>query len=988
MMVLARTVGVCRPCVARFLACVLLIAACTLPGSAQTPNLPLSAYEGQQVSAIEFAGRPDLNLAALQPLLVQRAGEPFSVQEVEESIANLTTRGHIPKVEPEIVPEAAGLRIYFILEPALYIGLLEFPGATDKFAYARLLQTANYPNQEPFAEYRMLQSESALLKMFHSSGYFLATVKAEPQPDPAHGVVNIIFHVDLRRRAKFGTLNFAGVTEAEAERLRSALHSWHARLRGALIKPGKTYSHKRVQTAIGFLHGALARENYLAGNVRLLPPRYDPETNRADLTFQITPGPLVTVKTEGAKVSAKTLRKILPIYEENAFDPGLVREGESDLVSYFQKKGYFDVKVSSETQAQSGSELVVYHIEPGKRYRVEDVALEGNRHLSKDRILPVVTIKKGRFGLPLLHGSFSDELLGASTRNIKTLYQNAGFSEVSVTPAVQRDPNVKVIFHIVEGPQDTVEALHVEGNHNVPLNKLAPKGLQLGPGKPYSQRLLIMDRNRIIASYLNLGYLNANLRASAHPVANDPHRLDVTYIISEGPQLLASSVIALGAKGTRQSLLNHVVKVRAGQPVSEGDMFESENLLYDLNIFDWALVSPRSRVADGSSDEPVLVKLHESKRNSLTYGFGFDVINRGGSIPSGTVAIPGLPPVGLPSSFRTNQKTFWGPRGSVEYTRKNIRGLGESVTLGILGARLDQRASLAYNQPSFWGSAWATSTTASLERNSENPIFTSRIGLAGVQFRKFLDRKKIMTLFGRYNFQKTVLTNLLIPELVLPQDRNIRLSGVSGSFVRDTRDNPLDAHHGLFQSLDVSVNPSAFGSSVNFARVLAQSAVYIPVHGMVWANDLRWGMEAPFSNSHIPISEEFFSGGGSTLRGFPLDSAGPQHIVSVCSNPSVPSTCSQIQVPLGGPQLFIFNSELRFPTHIMKNLGAVVFYDGGNVYAHVNLADLVSNYSNTVGTGLRYKTPVGPIRLDVGHNLNPIPGLKATQWFVTIGQAF
>jgi outer membrane protein insertion porin family len=977
----------------RTLAWIFLIAASAVGGRAQTLNLPLSAYEGQQVSAVEFAGRPNLNQAALRPLLVQHAGEPFSVQNVEATITNLVTKGHIPQVRPEIVPEAEGLRIYFILEPALYIGLLEFPGATDKFPYARLLQTANYPNQEPYAESRMRESAAALLKMFHSSGYFFATVQPEPQPDPAHGVTNIIFHVDLRRRAKFGTVSFVGVSPAEAARLRSALHSWHARLHSALIKPGKTYSHKRVQTATGFLHGVLARENYLAGDVHLLPPLYDAETNRAHLIFQITTGPLVTVKTEGAKVSLKTLRKILPIYEENAFDPGLVREGEHDLVSYFQKKGFFDVKVSSETQTQPGGDLVVYHIETGKRYRVENVAVEGNHHLSKDHILSVVTVKKGRFALPFLHGTFSDELLSASAKNIKNLYQNAGFSQVSVTPAVRRDPNVSVTFHIMEGPQDTVAALHVEGNHSVTLNKLAPKGLQLGPGKPYSQHLLLEDRNRIVASYLNLGYLNANLRFSARPLANDPHRLDVTYLISEGPQLRASSVVALGGQQTRQVLLNRAVQVRAGEPVSERQMFQSENQLYDLGVFDWALVSPRSRLTDqspdeSSADEPVLVKLHESKRNTITYGFGFDLINRGGSIPSGTVAIPGLPPIGLPSSFRTNQKTFWGPRGSVEYTRKNIRGLGESLTVGVLGARLDQRASLSYNQPSFWGSSWGTSTTALFERNSENPIFTSRMGSGGVQFRKFLDRKKTMTLFGRYNFQKTVLTNLLIPALILPQDQNIRLSGVSGSFTRDTRDNPLDAHHGLFQSLDMSVNPSAFGSSVNFARLLAQSAVYIPVHGMVWANDIRLGMEAPFSNSHIPISEEFFSGGGSTLRGFPLDSAGPQHIVPVCGNPSVPSSCSQIQVPLGGPQLFIFNSELRFPTHIMKDLGAVVFYDGGNVYAHVNLSDLIKNYSNTIGTGLRYKTPVGPIRVDVGHNLNPIPGLKATQWFVTIGQAF
>ena len=86
--------------------------------------------------------------------------------------------------------------------------------------------------------------------------------------------------------------------------------------------------------------------------------------------------------------------------------------------------------------------------------------------------------------------------------------------------------------------------------------------------------------------------------------------------------------------------------------------------------------------------------------------------------------------------------------------------------------------------------------------------------------------------------------------------------------------------------------------------------------------------------------------------------------------------------------MFIFNSELRYPIPIMNNLGGVVFYDGGNVYRRINFADFVRNYSNTVGIGLRYSTPIGPVRIDVGRNLNPPVGISATQFFITLGQAF
>jgi len=110
--------------------------------------------------------------------------------------------------------------------------------------------------------------------------------------------------------------------------------------------------------------------------------------------------------------------------------------------------------------------------------------------------------------------------------------------------------------------------------------------------------------------------------------------------------------------------------------------------------------------------------------------------------------------------------------------------------------------------------------------------------------------------------------------------------------------------------------------------------------------------------------------------------------VPVCSNPADPSTCSLISVPAGGLMLAIINSEARFPIKLVNNLGGVVFYDGGNVYSNINAHQFVSQYTNSIGIGFRYHTKVGPIRLDIGRNLNPVPGLKATQYFVTLGQAF
>jgi outer membrane protein assembly factor BamA len=119
-----------------------------------------------------------------------------------------------------------------------------------------------------------------------------------------------------------------------------------------------------------------------------------------------------------------------------------------------------------------------------------------------------------------------------------------------------------------------------------------------------------------------------------------------------------------------------------------------------------------------------------------------------------------------------------------------------------------------------------------------------------------------------------------------------------------------------------------------------------------------------------------------------LNGAGPQTTVPACSNPADPSTCSFITVPTGGRQLFILNSELRIPVPLKKGLSFATFYDGGNVFDHIGFKNFGSQYSNSVGIGFRYATPVGPIRVDIGRNLSPLPGINATQIFLTLGQAF
>ena len=971
---------------------IVALAAAVFAQAPQTPssNVPagtppqvkqaVPSYEGQNVASLEIAGRPDIHPKDVESLLVQRVNEPFSQAKIDQTIANLKSQKGFQDVQLQVVPDIHGVRVLLVLQPGMYFGMYDFPGALRAFSYTRLLQVANYPPQGPYSEADIIHATNALVQFFRQSGYFNVEVAPEIQSDADHGIVNVSFRTTLGKRAKFGNLIIQGTDPDRAEELKEKLTSISARLRGSAVRRGKTYKRGTLNNAVQYLERTLQKKNFLGARVKLIGAEYDPETNRADITFNVQTGPRTRVSVEGGFLWPWTRRKLLPVYQGIGVDEELIQEGRTNLISHFQSKGYFDADVKLSVTQQSPAQSITYTIEKGPRHKVKAIDIAGNSTISGDELMNYVAVQKARF---FSRGKYSEQLVRKSAKNLEAAYKAAGFSAVTVTPQVsRRGEDIVVAFNINEGPRDIVESLTVKGN-TVPLSQLVPGGLHVVEGSPYSQVLVDQDRTQIGTRYLQLGYVNATFRATARPVSKtEKHRIALTYEIYEGPQVIISDVVTMGYKVTQPEFIKRTAPIDVGKPMDQEKILLAGSQLYTPGIFDWAEVDPRRQITT-QNREDIIVKVHEAKRNTLTYGLGFEVINRGGSVPGGTVAVPGLPPVGLSEDFKTSEKTFWGPRGTIQYTRRNLRGLGETLAFSALAGRLEQRGTFSYQDPSFLNTSWSSTTSLGGEHNAENPIFTARNADGSFQLEKPLNARKTQTLFLRYQYKDTDITDLLIPDLVPPEDRHVRLSTLSSTYTRDTRDNLLDAHRGIYQSYEISINPAALGSSVSFARFLGQTAYYWQLpKSVVWANNMRLGLEQAFAGSHVPVSEKFFSGGGSTLRGFPLNGAGPQQTISACGT----TGCFPINVPVGGNQLFIVNSEFRVPLSIIKKgLGIVGFYDGGNVFLKPGFH---GQYTNTFGGGFRYATPVGPLRIDIGHNLNAPPGIKRTQIFVTLGQAF
>lgn len=954
---------------------------------------PQAVYNGQNVAAIDLIGNPHRDMEPFRSLIAQKAGEAYSQDKVDASIAALERTGQFPKVQANIVPDPSGLRLNFLLEPAYFLGVIDFPGATKFFSYTRLLQVVNLPDEDPYDKARVALAQQALQKFLEHNGYFQAKIQTETNIDDAHQLVNLTFSVSPGKLARVTTVTFGGLNATEDARLQRSIRSLRARFLGGLLKPGKPYTRARITEATNLIKRTLSQQRHLASKIQENPPQYHAENNSVDVSFKVEVGPVVTVRVTGARLSlvpymsSRQMKKLIPIYSEAAIDRELVDEGQQNLVDYFQKKGYFDAQVKTTFQHQGDQILLAYDIEKGKKRKVDRIVFRGNHQISEKDLLAVVVVTKSHIWT---HGSVSQKLLKQSASNLAALYRDRGFEDIKVnSQTITHDPKIDAVFNIEEGAQTVVRNVDVTGNNHVTNAELtAPVGFQLRAGAPYSPRRLSEDRNRMTANYQDRGFLNAEVKATAQRDAGDSHAMNVTYAVDEHQMVRIGEVVYLGQKVTRLPFIRKIAKVSAETPMRRGDLLQAESRLYDLNIFDWSSVGPKRPIID-QTEEAALVKVHEAKRNDITYGIGFEVSHRGGNIPAGTVAVPGGPTIGLGNNqIAPSQSTFASPRGSLEFDRHNIRGLGETASVSLLLSRLDQRALASYAQPHFFGSKWSSLSSFSLERTTENPLFGANLGVASFQLERLINRKNNTRFQLRYDFNKTVLSNLLVPALVLPQDRNVHLSTVSGTLLRDTRDKPLDAHHGSFSLLTLGITPQGLGSSASFARLLTQYAFYRPFHSVVFANSIRLGMAKAFSGSFVPTSQLFFSGGGTTLRGFPIDEAGPQRLVPFCNVLTGQTGCVNVTVPVGGRELFILNSELRFPLGIMKALGGVVFYDGGNVFTAINLNNFVNNYSNTIGVGLRYATPIGPVRVDIGRNLNPVPGINPTQYYITLGQAF
>jgi len=969
-----------------------------------TTQTPGTGFEGEPVANIVFepAEQP-LEGRELFDLLPVKRNQPYHAADVRTAIERLYATGRYQDIQVDASPialnQTQGVIVRFITKNSWFIGSVDAeerlgaPPSPGQIVNAARLQLG-----EPFDPAQIPPALTNIRKLLINNGYFDPQVEPRYRYDNSYQQVHITFVVEAGKRAHYFDPQFTGDTTVVTTKELTGASRWRH-----LLLPGYDgITATGTRSGIDHIRLKYEKSNRVLATV-VLNSIDEVDAKRGQPKVTVDPGPLVEVKTTGVKVSPGKLRATVPIYEEHAIDPDLLAEGATDLRGYFQSQGYFDAAVTfQQQQTKDGSIEIEYAVDRGLLHRVALLDISGNKYFN------VATIRERLYIVPksfeFRRGRYSEAYRRRDTEAIQALYESNGFHDAKVNSHIvddyrDRKGDLAVFFTIDEGPQYLVSDLKITGAKALDLSKTV-QSLSSQAGQPFSEFNVASDRETIIAQYGDHGFSHATFEWDSKP-GTRPHTVDLQFVINEGEQQFVREVVVSGLKRTRPELVNRQLTLNPGSPLSPEAMSETQRKLDDLGIFaqvDMAVQNP-----DGDDGRKYVVyDLEEASRYSITTGAGIEFARIGGSNAAANLSDPG-------------GGTGVAPRVTFDATRINFLGRGESINFQGRLSTLQKRALVNYFIPKPRDHTKLDFTFSLLYDDTHDVrTFEAKRGEASAQLA--YRYSKTITMFYRFTYRDVAVSGLKIdPALVPLLSQSVRVGLGSFNFVHDRRDNPIDPHKGIFNTVDVGLATKAFGSQTSFVRILGRNATYYKLgQKIVFARQTQIGIQPAFAipantapGDPIPLAERFFGGGANTDRGFPQNQAGPRD----------PDT----GFPLGGSALFYNSVELRFPL-FGSDLNGVLFEDAGNIYSSLsnlsfrvdqrNITDF--NYMvHAVGFGFRYRTPIGPIRLDLAYSINPprfngFPGdysqlvacsvantcqaspqqISHFQFFFSIGQAF
>ncbi len=955
-----------------------------------------ATHLGQTITdvRVDIAGQPAADANVLG-LVETRIGDPLEMAAVRATIDHLVGLGRFEDVRVLTSPADQGVTLRWQLTPVRRIARITVTGNPVLPASDIRSELADRYGALPSAN-RADDMVTTLKAYYAARGFPVATIRPRLEDeDPAPERVELVLAIEAGERVTIRAANISGASLDPAPEV----------LRTLDLQPGHPYDRTALEARITAYEESLRQRGYYEARVRESAATSE-DGRTVSLTVTVNAGPHVRLVFAGDPLPGGDADDLVPIRAERSVDRDLLEDASLAIENRLRNEGYRSAQ-APHSRRQEGTELILtFTVARGLQHRVQSVDVSGEQGVDRAAIAPLLQIKPGE--------PFVESRVGLVSAAITELYRVRGYAQAAVKADVQVLPEaadasaryrpVAIVFEIDEAAPTVVSSVEVQGSQAIPAETVK-SSLALIAGRPFYRPQLTVDRDAIDRAYRSQGFQSVSV-ISQLAFGNNQREVAITWIVREGEQVTIDRVLINGNNRISTELIERELTIRRGSPMSDEALIESQRRLAELGLFRRVRITELPRT--GSLTRDVLVDVEEADTTTIDYGGGLEV-GRIRESENGE-AVDALD-VGFRTFFGISRRNLWGKNRSVTlFGRVTLRpdrsdDTGESEGYGFH----DYRGLFTFREPRAFGTTGDAQFSAFIDQSRRTSYSFNRKGVTS----EYARRLSSYTVTGRYTFDYTKVfespistQDQLLIDRLFPQ---VRLSKVLGGVLRDSRDDVLDPQRGSVLGFDTSVAAKVLGSEVGFVKSFFQSFLYrrLPGRGLVLAAGARIGAAVGFSQEvpevliiadrggmltraidraelfdvvirELPASERFFAGGDTTVRGFSLDSLGTD------------DTLDPEGFPQGGNGMVIFNLEARAPH--WKNLQFVWFLDAGNVFRRVSDIRL-QELRPTSGIGFRYRSPIGPLRVDWGWKLSTRllegGGRERSQMLhISLGQAF
>lgn len=596
-------------------------------------------------------------------------------------------------------------------------------------------------------------------------------------------------------------------------------------------------------------------------------------------------------------------------WEKKIFEKFAEEESRTRLLNYLKNDGYLDAEIKTNILVRNRSKYVIFTALKSKRYSLGHIYFQGNQSLSGNELLNIIETDNQIYNRIFWLKASS---LQADMELIRLHYASLGFPNVQINLTFKFvQSRADVYFIINEKERYRIQAIEFSGNKAF-TSQLLLSLLKTKPDSPFVQKQLNGDIENLQNFYLSNGFSDALVVFELSPGEKKNLRIQ----IQEGDRKLVGKLMIIGGSKSQKHLISTLFPLKPGQPYDQEKIANFKAEIDSSSIYSEVRVEP---IRKSTEVNDILIKVIPDRGRFYGFGLGWE-----------------------------ERK---GLRGTFEYHEKNIfRSVSSLSTMLQIGLN-ERRGIIAYDTPFFLN----TRINSSFSLWEENEIFPSyqfTRGGIGASFSKRIFEK--LYFVGSLKWYRTNLTELLIPPFGVDQlEKPFDTTAFSLSFVRENRDDPFNPTTGDFLSADLKIGLPVFEKNYTFLKVFWNYQKHVPIFkNGVFSFSFRNG----FGFGDMSITERFFAGGSHSFRGTRNDRLGPID----------PDT----NQPAGGNILVLANLEATFPSLLIpvENLYYSVFADIGNVFpksSDLNFAKM----ERAIGVSLKYRTPIGPLRLDFAWNL-------------------